>query len=339
MLKIVKPQLNLMPIIIGGCGGSGTSLLRQVLNRHSQVYIAPETHVFAKNRIYRDWESAKSQLTKRSIFGLRTSGMTMFTGFDLKHSDFKNTELPAISTDDFSAFSEELFVEPMRQHGKVIWGEKTPNNAYHFPDILDQVPDAKCIMMIRDPYDNIASLVSRGYSISHAVSRYLMTNAFGIRTNGKTDRIIRLKYEDLVTQPKQTLEKLMKRLGLDFQDGMLLPGKASEDDGTKMHGWKLDESEKIQSNAVNRFEESAEDIKARIQRAVYKLRVREDLKEKFNLATNVKCVAKKLGYKYRGKGELKDDCKWISRELTKVKLNRSIRGYNQPFNQFPVHIK
>ncbi len=327
-----------MPIIIGGCGGSGTSLLRQVLNRHSQIYIAPETHVFAKNRIYRDWQAAKGQLTKRSIFGLRTSGMTMYTGFNLKHSDFKDVKLSDIQDDDFSSFAEGIFSQPMEDNAKQIWGEKTPNNAYHFLDIIEKIPKATCIMLVRNPYDNIASLVSRGYSISYAVSRYLLSNAFGLRAKD-SGQVKIIKYEDLVTDTQGTLETLFRDLNLEFEAVMLEPSKASPNEGTKMNGWTLDESEKINSSAVNRFDNSSEETQARIRRAIYKLRIIEELIKKFNLSENVKGIAKKLGYEYKGKGELLDDCKWMSRELTKIKLNRSIRGYSQPFNTFPIHIK
>lgn len=327
-----------MPIIIGGCGGSGTSLLRQVLNRHSKIYIAPETHVFAKNRIYRDWDSARGQLTKRSVFGLRTSGLTMFTGFDLKHSDFTSANPLDNKENDFTEVVEQLFSKPMNAKGKVIWGEKTPNNAYHFPDILRTLPNSKCIMMVRNPYDNITSLINRKYSISHAVSRYLLTNAFGLRVQD-TQRLIILKYEDLVKSPQRTLHTLMDQLGLGYEDKMLHPGKASPDDGTHMGGWLLDESEAIQPTAVHRFDTNSIDLKAKIKRAVYKLRIRQDLMEKFSLARNVKSISKKLKYDYLGMGELRDDCKWMSKELSIIKLNRSIRGYGQPFNQFPIVIR
>ena len=106
-----------------------------------------------------------------------------------------------------------------------------------------------------------------------------------------------------------------------------------------MNGWTLDESEKINASAVNRFDNISEEKQAKIRRAVYKLRIMEDLMKKFKLAKNVKVISKKLGYEYKGKGELLDDCKWITRELTKIKLNRSIRGYGQPFNTFPIHVK
>jgi len=326
-----------MSIIIGGCGSSGSSLLRQVLNRHSDVYIAPETHIFAKNRIYRDWNSAKEQLTKRSVFGLRSSGLILFTGFDLKHSDFQSVQIKNLESTSFDAFSKSLFDQVRQEAGKTIWGEKTPNNIYHFRDILDQVSDCQCIMTTRDPYDNIASLVSRGYTVSYSVSRYLLSNAFGLRAI-KSPNLHLLKYEDFVTSPHETLKILLAKLNLSYQSAMLKPGKASEDDGTQMQGWTLDESQQIQDKAVGRFESLESDVQDRIRRACYKLQIKPAITEKFGLRKNIKSLASKLKYNYRGKGDLRDDCKWMSRELTKIRLTRSIRGYGQPFNNFPIEV-
>ncbi len=326
-----------MSIIIGGCGSSGSSLLRQVLNRHSDVYIAPETHIFAKNRIYRDWASAKDQLTKRSVFGLRSSGLTLFTGFDLRQSEFKGLHIKEMEKSSFDSFVLDLFGQAKERTGKAIWGEKTPNNIYHFRDILAQVSESRCIMTTRDPYDNIASLVSRGYSVTYSVSRYLLSNAFGLRAIKSPDLHI-IQYEDLVSSPQSTLEKLMTNLNLSYQSDMLNPGKASEDDSTQMQGWTLDESQPIEDTAVGRFDALDSDLQARIRRACYKLQIKPAITEKFGLKKNIKAIAKKLQYNYRGKGELKDDCKWMSRELSKIRLKRSIRGYGQPFNNFPIEV-
>ena len=326
-----------MSIIIGGCGSSGSSLLRQVLNRHSDVYIAPETHIFAKNPIYRDWQSAKGLLFKRSVFGLRSSGLTLFTGFDLKHSDFKQIKAKTLSKESLDTFTQDLFGQVTAQSGKTVWGEKTPNNIYHFPDILDQVTQSNCIMTARDPYDNIASLVSRGYSISYSVSRYLLSNAFGLRAI-KSPGMYLLKYEDLVTDPKATLKSLLSKFDLAYQSQLLQPGKSSDDDGTQMNGWLLDESEAIQDKAVGRFDALDDEVKARIRRAVYKLQIKPEIVKKFGLRKNIKSIAKILKYEYRGKGELKDDCKWMQRELSTIRLKRSIRGYGQPFNNFPIEV-
>lgn len=326
-----------MSIIIGGCGSSGSSLLRQVLNRHSDVYIAPETHIFAKNPIYRDWQSAKGQLFKRSVFGLRSSGLTLYTGFDLKHSDFKSIKPKTLTMDTFNAFVDELFSTAKADLNKTIWGEKTPNNIYHFIDILNQIDGSHCIMTTRDPYDNIASLVNRGYSVSYSVSRYLLSNAFGVRAIKKPNLHI-LKYEEFVTSPEATLTSLLSKLNLTFSPDMLIPGKSSEDDGTQMMGWMLDESKEIKGNAIGRFDALDQEVQAKIRRACYKLQIKPEIAEKFGLKKNVKAVTKKLGYEYRGKGELKDDCKWMSRELSKIKLKRSIRGYGQPFNNFPIQV-
>lgn len=332
-----------MSIIIGGCGSTGTSLLRQVLNRHSKVYIAPETHVFAKNRLYRDWNSYRSNISRRSVFGLRSSGMTMFTGFDLKYSDFgfdkKQIEKIALESETFSDFASAIFEPAMEKHGKTIWGEKTPNNIYHFRDIAKMVNNSRCLFMFRNPYDTIASLVERGYSIGYSVARCLITFSFGIAAKPlKSVKLI--KYEDLVRLPEQTLSKLCEDLNINFETMMLESGKVSDDDSTKMEGWTLDESEHIEAKAVGRFHRLSQELKDRILQACHEVRIKEELAEKFSLkADTLKKVCKSLGYDYLGRGELRGKASWIDKELSRVKLSRSLRGYPQPFRNFPIVLR
>ncbi len=332
-----------MSIIIGGCGSTGTSMLRQVLNRHSKVYIAPETHVFAKNRLYRDWDSYRSNISRRSVFGLRSSGMTMFTGFDLKQQDFaevkKQLEQLAQSSKTFSDFAAALFEPVMRQHSKTIWGEKTPNNIYHFRDIASKVKDVTCLWMIRNPYDTIASLVSRGYSIGYAVARCLMSYSFGVAAK-RLPNVEIVRYEELVVDPKSTLSDLCKTLGLQFEDAMLASGKASPEESTQMTGWNLDESDQIQANSIGRFQKLPQETHNQILQACHELKIKEEVASKLNLeSATIKAICKRLKYDYLGRGELRGKPRWIDRELSRVKLSRSLRGYPQPFRNFPVILR
>ncbi len=331
-----------MSIIIGGCGSTGTSLLRQVLNRHSLVYIAPETHLFAKSRLYKDWKTYRSNINRRSIFGLRTSGMTMFTGFDLRESDFgmskKEIESLAKSSSTFQDFVVELFNQPLSQFGKKVWGEKTPNNVYHLADLKLHLPESVGIFMYRNPYDTIASLVKRGYSVSQAVSRCLMTFSFGLRTK-KSPNIINLPYEDLVSAPVATLKNLLKSHDLEYEDVMLTTGKASEEDSTQMTGWLHDESSEIASSSIGRFDNIEEPLRDKILYVTSRLRIKDTLKTRFGLKYgSVKSLCKQLGYTYYGKGSIHGSNQWVERELSRMKLQRSLRGYPQPFKEFPIRI-
>ena len=51
-----------MPILIGCSPSTGSSLLRRILNRHSQVFCGPETSLLTKKGFYSDWDLYKNRI-------------------------------------------------------------------------------------------------------------------------------------------------------------------------------------------------------------------------------------------------------------------------------------
>lgn len=256
-----------MAIIIGGSGSTGSSLLCQILNRHTELYCGPETSLFCKGKVYHEWNKAKSKLLENGIKGLRNSGWHIYNTTNLTQATLgltqKKIEALADRSTSFQEFCNQYFSYILENQNKKNWIEKTPANAFHFKDFLHTFPNGKVIHMIRNPYDTIASLMDRGFDVFYSVSLYLMnvSAALGCKND---DRYFEIRYEDLVEDPKTSITQLCNFLELNFEEKMLSANNSNGEKITKLKGWNYDETAKIEKGSVGRFEHATNHVQDQI---------------------------------------------------------------------------
>jgi len=191
-------------IIIGGSPSTGSSLLRQILNRHSEINFAPETHIWCKERIFKHWDKYKLRFLKKSLFGLSSEGLLSFIGIDkteIPDYDKKKTGELLRSSPDIYTFFRLFMMEYFGLGGSQLYGEKTPANSINFKYILNTSQDVICIHTVRNPYDAIASLVARGNSPISATAFFLFNCAHGLDYR-EDQRLEIIRYEQLVHNPE-----------------------------------------------------------------------------------------------------------------------------------------
>lgn len=201
------------PIFIGGAGRSGTTLLRVMLDSHSQIACGPELKVLPTVA------SLWADLTQRWIDVLAASNVH---GDDLDRM--------------FGALVRGL-LDPQRQAaGKARSAEKSPNNVFVFGHLHRMFPDAAFVHMLRDGRDVVASLLTMdwttpdGTPIAYTKSARLAARywasavqaarTFAQQTAGQAN-YMELRYEDLVTAPETTLRGLFAFLGEDWEPAVL----------------------------------------------------------------------------------------------------------------------
>jgi hypothetical protein len=143
------------PVIVTGGWGSGTTLLRSMLNSHPDIFIPYETFFL------RDlWEkrkalglvSLRSDEEVRRFFAafLQTPHVSLITQ-DIPEAEFLDALLGIPVEERTHARLLALLSEiPMRHHGKVRWGAKNPSFVNHLDTIYALYPDAYLIHIIRD---------------------------------------------------------------------------------------------------------------------------------------------------------------------------------------------
>lgn len=205
------------PIIIGGCGRSGTTLMRVILDSHSQIACGPESNVFPSPNRLNPGSPGAEKLAKK---------------FDLGSSEMRRL-LESSATR--AEFAERFFAAYRDQAGKPLWADKTPRNVQVMPYILEHFPEARFVHVIRDGRDVVCSLrthprhrvidgqivkLDTWNPIKDCVGRWVKDVGDGLAYRGDP-RYYELKYEDLVTDTEGTLRGLFEFLRLDWEPAVM----------------------------------------------------------------------------------------------------------------------
>ncbi len=166
------------PIIIGGCGRSGTTLLLSILSAHPKIFAIPfETKVFCPRNT--------------------NNGFSKNQDFIVKET-FEFLELNNV-------FSNNLY-----------WCEKTPKNIHFFQEItsffnsnvklIHLVRDGRDVITSRHPFDKTKFWVTK--------ERWIKDVKEGV-TNENLENLITIRYEDIILNFEQTICKLLQFIGVE----------------------------------------------------------------------------------------------------------------------------
>jgi Sulfotransferase family len=189
------------PIFVMGASGSGTTLLRLILDSHPNIAVGPETAIMRLVKAHR--------FVPYWRFGKRW----------WERLDLTEEELNRALRDFYGGFFERL----ARRQGKRRWGEKTPLHVWHMEEIVKVFDDAVFVAIVRHPGASIASLVERfRFSVLHATNTWLRMNQV-LAHDGATmgDRLVLTRYEDLVSEPEPLLRELLDWLEEPWSDAVL----------------------------------------------------------------------------------------------------------------------
>jgi len=198
------------PIVVGGCGRSGTTLLYSILNSHSQLFLGLETALFL-------------------AYNLDFAHLSRRTGMPLEKVQrlYRESHCSAV-------FTKHILTDLMVSAGKSRWGEKSPVNVTNISGIFHRFPNAKFVHCIRDGRDVACSLhkhhpglwkgATRGNKTDipweQCIERWCSQVQMGIGWRHDS-RYYDLKYEDLIQNPQQTLSALLDWLDLPWDPQIL----------------------------------------------------------------------------------------------------------------------
>jgi hypothetical protein len=225
------------PLFIVGMQRSGTKLLRTLLNEHPQIsIISAETH-FLPHWV-KTWKR----------FGDLSDPLTFaeFYRHMQKCPYFIHTKNRASSTRQQKWYEmcksytpDGVYEALMRTDTGVdyrsngIWGDKSTSYLNHLPLLKTLFPQAKVIHIIRDVRDYCLS-VDKAWkkNMIRAAQRWVdsITKARLDSHSFATD-YLEIKYEDLLEDPEQQLEKCCRFLGLESNSAMLNLSRAPENIG------------------------------------------------------------------------------------------------------------
>lgn len=203
--------LSYSPIFLVGIYRSGTTLVRYVIDSHSQICCPPET----------DFIVPLSKLTE-DVYLSGFKGM----GFDEAHVIGR--------VRDFLIYFYENYA---RTHQKKRWADKSPSYVDCLDFIAEAFPEAQFIMIYRHPLDQVHSFTRGGTFIHEAIENYLEGDQ-DIRVGAThywvekadqmllfekqfPDRCFHLHYEKLCEFPDDVIKSLFEFLNEPFESQVL----------------------------------------------------------------------------------------------------------------------
>ena len=291
--------------MIGGSPSTGSSVLVNLLNRRPELLAGPETYLFIHPRLYSDWPAYRRYLLNHSkTGGLKSIGWFAINGALLLDPFYgwEPLKLKGLVEDsgDFSSFCGSFFSPAMAKKGATRWVEKSPSNALCMEEFLQYFPTGLAIHTTRDPYDTVASLVSRGLSPFQAAASYLVNTAFALKMEGQ-ERYHRIRYEDWVADPGQYLGKCFRFLGLDWDPNILEPPEDEKE--VRMKGWLQSEKGKLGASSLGRFHKMEEGVRDRIRYAIFSIRLRDGYRLKHELpVSSIRQICDMLDYPFQAPG-------------------------------------
>ena len=219
---------DISPFFIVGSGRSGNTLLRRLLNAHSQLFVPPETYVLGAvirqfrryNRMY--WNDLVNLIYSNFQYHpeFETFAMRSLAPLAKRMSgcDRQQRSLALIIDGFYREYANTHGIEAQR------WGDKTPANVYHLGKIFKVFPHAAVLHVIRHPCDVVYSYVHSGIypDVEPAAKRW--TEAVALCTDfGRRHRqsYLELRYENLVRDPVEEMRKVCRFLAIDFESAML----------------------------------------------------------------------------------------------------------------------
>ncbi len=248
------------PVFIFGYTHSGTSLLQGILRRHPSVFSQmSETsfYQFPHNYMH-DYPSLDSN---ENVHGMITFCANLITKGHGRLLAFGSESLDPnlLSIDELNAIQATLSNSPThreifpktfdflaQRENKQIWVEKTPDHTQQAKRILNELPHAKAIEIVRDARDIFSSKKLREVRLRakinsgeiNARSRALLgysdydpfwnglawksaISAVNAARSHFADRILTIRYEDLTASSESTVKQVCDFIDIEFTPEML----------------------------------------------------------------------------------------------------------------------
>ena len=216
--KAVPVNALPMPIIVGS-PRSGTTLLRFMLDAHSELTIPPETGFL----ILGEKLTGKGDTLRKRLFDAVVN-YGAWPDFEISKEVFWTalTEIKPFDVSEGFRTFYRLYADRCR---KPRWGDKTPIYCRHLDAIRRVLPEARFVHIIRDGRDAALSLrrmwFSPGWEIETQASYWRDCVVAARRAGvGRAD-YIEIRYEELVLNTQQTLQRLCAHVALTYEDAML----------------------------------------------------------------------------------------------------------------------
>ena len=204
----MSPQM----LFIIGSPRSGSTMLERMLESHSQILGGPEPHLLTPLAHLGVWDKVDKAPYDHV---LAAESQKLFV-----------EKLPGKEQDYWEAcraYCDLLYGRLMEKSEKTICLDKTPAYALILPFMMKVFPDAKYVVLTRNPLATFSSFANSFFdgnyetaqSYNPILNRYVPAIAKFLRQ--KDVPYIHVRYEDLVQDPETWMEKIFRYVGVAFE--------------------------------------------------------------------------------------------------------------------------
>jgi Sulfotransferase family len=218
-------RLLMAPVFILSSVRSGSTLLRLILDAHSQMHAPHEL-----------------PLKDLKVNPLTTYLAKATTALGLQQRDIEDL------------LWDRLLHYQLLQSGKEILVSKTPNNVFVWRRIAGCWPDARFVFLLRHPAAIVASrLKERPHYTEDEAASSILRYAEALEEARAELPGATIRYEDLTADPEGETTKLCEFIGVDWEPEMLEYGREKDanfkkglgDWSSRLHSGKIQEPEKM----------------------------------------------------------------------------------------------
>ena len=205
------------PFVVG-VSRSGTTLLRLMLDAHSQLAIPPETHFIPE---FVEACQAPDGGPERAAEVM--TAHRRWPDFRLDAAELRE-RFARIQPFEAGAALRAFYGMYAERAGKPRWGDKTPHYTRRMPLIGSVLPEARFIHLIRDGRDVALSMLDVHFGpddVQQAAKRWTSWIRKARRHSARVEHYLELRYEDLVTDTEKVLRQTCRFVELSFEPAML----------------------------------------------------------------------------------------------------------------------
>ncbi|MCG8493440.1 MAG: sulfotransferase [Sneathiellales bacterium] len=267
-------------LVIASGSSSGSHLLARLLCHYPPICAGPELQILSQPSLVSPdtyHQTLEQGLRNRSEFSIpfihptknhmklvnnRLISNRRFYGCE-KELDKRRLMEKTTSFQEFLQRLKENLSQTKGWPQDAIIVDHAPMSSIGLPEASKAIPDLKCIHIVRDLRDVLASMRQRR-SISRQFEEFTSTEMDDFTAqqwcllNNSANQIenssnyVRIRYEELVLNPRKTVADALSAISLDF------PFHAQRDTSVKIEikkqeGWKNSPNQKVSNKSINRF--------------------------------------------------------------------------------------
>ena len=212
------------PVVVLGVSRSGTTLLKQMLDRHPRLAIPTESYFLPQL-----WDR-HGERPGREAFLADLDRLARLRDWGIGRAEV-DERLPATPT--FAEAIQAIYRAYADSRGKPRFGDKTPSYMQRLDVLARAFPDALYVHLIRDGRDAALSFLALTRKARFNPARPRSVGSFAAQWRREVEdarrfgrervagRYLEMGYGDLVADPEGTLGAACEFLGLEFDTAML----------------------------------------------------------------------------------------------------------------------